>query len=306
MTDQIPAGDHLIPPGAVEEFVALRGGFVRVLRSANPARGDAPPLVLLHGAGNDSAAISWYHAWRQFGARCGVIAFDMPGFGLTQGIEPTGDPKQMADLTAEMLDALGLPKAVVVGFSMGGDVALNLALRHAERVGALILVAPGGLVPMFQNPWSHAMAWMASTVPASVAASIGSMAEDCYEDGYRYVMKHHEDLEPEIADEYAREARTHALMGQTRYNQATVGVLGMRNNNMPHVHTIAIPTLFLHGVDDPIVPRRASERAAEEMPDARYVEVPGCGHWVQLEFPEVFEREVGGFLDDLRTAAPPA
>jgi pimeloyl-ACP methyl ester carboxylesterase len=72
----------------------------------------------------------------------------------------------------------------------------------------------------------------------------------------------------------------------------------MRNNLLPAVHRITVPTLFFHGEEDPLVDPEGSRRASRLMPDARLVLVPDCGHWAQLESRDRFLAEVRRFLDD--------
>ena len=88
-------------------------------------------------------------------------------------------------------------------------------------------------------------------------------------------------------------------MGYGRYNQATLGPRGMRNNLLPDAFRIAAPTLFLHGEDDPLVDPGGSGAAVAAMPHAELVLVGRCGHWLPIEAPEIFLSEVTAFLQRL-------
>jgi pimeloyl-ACP methyl ester carboxylesterase len=274
----------VIPAGSTEEIVdgvrLLRGGVA-----------EGTPLLLIHGGGTDNAALSWFHAFAEFGGGRPVVAPDLPGFGRTT-VPPVGGPAALADFVA----GLGIGRAVVVGVSMGGDVALHLALRHPSLVSGLVLIAPGGLVPVLRNPAVQLSAWLASRLPDALLVPLARLANRFAGRAVRGMVADPSTLPPEVVDEFVREAhRPGAGMGYARYNQATLGPRGMRNDLSSQVAAITAPTVILHGTADPLVDIDGSRRAAAAMPHARLVELEGCGHWAQLERPEAFAREVRAF-----------
>lgn len=290
---------HLIPPGAVEEQLDLDGGTVRLLRSAADHPAGRFPLLLVHGGGFDNAAISWFHAFAAWGAEREVIAFDLPGFGYTT-LDPLGPPAVMADFTVRVAEAVGISRAVIVGVSMGGDVTLNLGLRHPDLVAGLVLVAPGGLSAGFDNSVVQWSAWAAAQLPDAVLVPLAGLASRFTRQAMKAMVHDIGDLPEQVRSEFVREARRpRAGMGYARYNQATLERRGMRNNVLPLVHRIGAPTLFFHGAQDPLVSPENSRAAAERMPDARLVLVPDCGHWAQLEASDRFAAEVDAFLAGL-------
>ena len=107
----------------------------------------APTLVLLHGLA--ASVFSWREVMEPLSAVGTVIAFDRPAFGLT-GRPMPGDwadenpysPEIQPNLTVSLMDKLGMEKAVLVGHSAGGTIAVHTALRHPDRVEALVLVDP--------------------------------------------------------------------------------------------------------------------------------------------------------------------
>lgn len=293
---------RLIPPGSTESFLQLDGGQVRTLRSsATPSDPSRPPLLLIHGGATDNSAISWYETFAALGAEQPVIAFDLPGCGATTGIEPVGGPDAMADFVMRAADRLGVGPAVVMGVSMGGDVALNVALRHPSRVTALVLIAPGGLMARFRSRTLQVSAWLLAQLPDRLLLPLVRVANRFVDAGLRAVVKDPDTLPPEVRTEFAREARRPgAALGYLRYNQATLGPAAMRNDLLPRVSQISVPTLFFHGEDDPIVNPDGSRRAAERMPHVELVLVPNCGHWAQLEAGDRFYAEVRRFLARIR------
>ena len=186
-----------------------------------------------------------------------------------------------------------------MGVSMGGDVALNVALRHPGLVEALVLIAPGGLVPVFRNRFVQLSAWLAAQLPDGVLVPLARLANTQVEAALKAMVHDPSRLPPEVVAEFRREARRPgAGLGYARYNQASLGPRSMRNNLLPVVHRITAPTLFFHGEDDPLVDPQGSLRASQLMPDARLVLVPECGHWAQLESRDRFLAEVRRFLSD--------
>lgn len=316
----------LVPPGARAQYLSVPGGTVRVLRdrasgddAATPDTGDATddtggprpvPVLLLHGGGSDCAAVSWYELFETIGgfappggpredapARA-VYAPDLPGFGLTT-VSPVGGPDRQAAFVADVADRLGVSRCVVVGVSMGGDVTLNLALARPDLVAALVLIAPGGLVPIFRNRPLQLLAWAASRLPEPVLNPLVRLANRHIDVALRSVVRDVGSLPEPVRREFAAQARRHPEgLGYRRYNQATLGPTGMRNNLLPVVARIAAPTLFFYGRDDGLVDPRGSAQAARRMPHARLVLVPECGHWAQLEASRRFAAELQRFLDD--------
>lgn len=295
---------RLLPPGADSRFLDVDGGRVRVLTAGPPAAAgapDPPAVVLLHGGGTDNAAISWYRLFAPLGRTHRVLAPDLPGFGATTGIAPVGGPWEQADAVARIMTAAGVGRAVVFGVSMGGDAALRLALRHPGRVDGLVLVAPGGLVPVLHNRFAHGAAWLAAQLPERLLVSLGAVAGRFTRSTLRAMVHDFSTLPGPVVEEFAREAvRPGGSLGFARYNRATLGRRAMLNDARGEVGAITAPTLFFHGENDPMVPIAGSREAAGLMPDARVAGVPACGHWAQLEAHDRFLAEVVPFLDRLR------
>lgn len=288
--------DGLLPPGADRRWVDTSAGRLAVLHAGEPVAGRVP-VVLVHGGGTDAAAISWYRLLPSLGEDTEVFAPDLPGFGASLGVDPVGGPAALADVVVEVLDAVGVRRAVVVGVSMGGDVALNVALRHPGRVAGLVLIAPGGLVGVFRNQWAQGAAWAASVLPDVVLLPLGRLANRFVRVALKAVVKDVSRLPEEVVSEFVRLARhPRGVLGYARYNQAALGPRGMRNDLSGRVREIGVPALFLHSAADPLVPIDGSRRATAAMPRARMVVVPDVGHWVQLEDHDRVLAEVRDFL----------
>ena len=292
--------DRLLPEGATESWLDHAGGRIRVLRGGPPdpdPRTDRLPVILLHGGGYDNAAISWYKVFGPLAADRLVIAPDLPGFGYTEGIRVTGRVDDLADLVIMISRAYGLSRVAVAGISMGGDIALHVALHHAETVAGLVLVAPGGLAERLKNRPTQFGAWLAAQLPDPLLYGLGHLAGRFTDSYLRRMVHDPASIDGRVRAEFAREARRPGSgIGYGRYNQATLGPGRMRNNLVGELLRIAVPTLFLHGEDDPLVDPANSLAAVEAMPRAELVLVGQCGHWLPIEAPEIFVSEVTDFL----------
>ncbi len=145
-------GPQLPPPfqGVQERPLRLAGRTVLVgereyfVREAGPA--EAPPLVLVHGWGADSL-LNWYRVIPHLSGHFRVIAVDQRNHGKSDRVRGQYRVEGVADELAGVLDALGIGRAVVAGYSMGGMVAQVLAHRHPHRVSKLVLVATAAWMP---------------------------------------------------------------------------------------------------------------------------------------------------------------
>lgn len=286
----------LIPAGAQALIIDTPTGQLRVLHSAAQGAGGTP-AVLVHGGGSDNAAISWFRAMEPLARDRDVWAMDLPGFGGSIDVPPVGGPRELAAVVIEAMDALGVSKAVVFGVSMGGDVALNVALDHSGSVAGLVLIAPGGIIPVLRNPVTHYFAWLAAQLPDWLLTPMARLANRFVDRALRAMVKDPATLPAEVIPEFAREARhRRGGLAYGRYNQATLGSRRMRNDLSDRVHEITVPTLLLHGEDDPMVDPEGSRRAAARIPRAHLVMVPDCGHWAQLEAHDRFLTEAQALL----------
>lgn len=135
----VPAGERWLPtllPGGPLELPGRGTTFIRLRR---PAAGE-PTVLLLHGIGV-TADLNWFTAYPSLAERCGVVAIDHRGHG--RGIRPD-TPVRLADCADDAvaaLDALGIDRAIVVGYSMGGPIAQLTWHRHRDRLAGLVLCA---------------------------------------------------------------------------------------------------------------------------------------------------------------------
>jgi len=247
----------------------------------------------------DRASISWARLIQPLSADRMVIAPDLPGFGSSLSLVPAGSATAMAEVVIDVIDQMGVDRVVVAGVSMGGDVALNLALLAPNRVAGLVLVAPGGLATVVRNRATQMMAWASAQLPDALLLPLIGYANRFVRRFIYRMVKDTSTLPPAIVERFIDEARqAKAGIAYLRYNQASLGPFRMRNDLSDRVCAIESPTLFFHGADDALVDPVDSRRAATRMKRASLVTVPRCGHWAQLEAHDRFIAELDRFLTE--------
>jgi pimeloyl-ACP methyl ester carboxylesterase len=203
-------------------------------------------------------------------------------------------PEAQADLVIRLMDIFGIDQAILVGNSAGGTIATLTALRHPERVQALVLadaaIYSGGGTPAWLGPIlrSPQVQRLGPLVSRSVRLWGESAARSAWHDPSK--------LTPEIWE------------GSNRYQQVENWdralwefTLASHPLGLPErLDQIEIPTLVITGDDDRIVPTEESLRLADEIPNAELSVLPNCGHAPQQECPEAFLEALGEFLELLR------
>ncbi len=298
----VPPLEGTVPPEQLADpdsrFVEVNGITVHYkmagsVESGRPA--DRPYLVLLHGFA--ASTFSWREVMAPLSEMGTVVAFDRPGFGLTERPMPgewTGrspySPEAQADLTVGLMDALGIEWAVLVGNSAGGTVAMLTALSYPERVEALVLVdaaiyvgggTPGWVRPLLNTPQMRHLGPL-------LVRSIRNWGVDFA----RSAWHNPEKLTPEDWEGYIKPLRAEnwdrALWEVTRASHP----LGLEKR----LGEVRVPTLVVTGDDDRIVPTAQSIRLARELPRAELVVIPNCGHVPQEECPGPFVEAIEAFL----------
>ena len=118
---------------------------------------EAPPVLLLHGGGFDRARRSWAEVLPAWKDRFRMYAPDLPGYGDTEGFRRPHTIPELGVWALALMEGLEVPRAHVVGNSMGGGIALWLAFNHRERSGRLVPVGSYGLAG---RHWSQPVLWL--------------------------------------------------------------------------------------------------------------------------------------------------
>jgi len=250
---------------------------------------NAPAMVLIHGFA--SSTLVWSKVFLAL-ANCGyrVIALDMLGYGYSakpRNGEYTIDGQ--AKLLMRLLDALGIPRAIVVGSSYGGAVAATCALDYPERVEKLILV---GAVNNNRPLEFALMRLFGSPVFGDVVSPllIGSRRL------LRRRMKRVYDQHSWVLDERRVDARHLPLRAASTHRAIIRTVRGWDAERISRdAHLISQPTLLLWGETDREIPLADGERLHAEIPGSRLIVFLSCGHLPHEEYPEAFTNVVTDF-----------
>lgn len=255
--------------------------FAWVDNGARDADG-RPPVVLLHGIGGGKA--QWAPQLRQFAAAgWRAVAWDMPGYGESAAPGEFTFAALAASLET-LLDQLGLPRAVLVGHSMGGMVALEACARFPARIAGLVLACTS---PRFG---SSDGAWQKGFVGERVAALDAGR-------GMRgLAIEQVPTMMTRTATREARDAAVEVMSAvpEPTYRRALECLLTFdRRDVLP---LISVPTLVLAAAADTQAPPAVMEKMASRIQDCEYAVLPDCAHLANFERPDLFADAVCEFL----------
>ena len=255
--------------------------------------GGGDPVVLLHAAVADSR--QWDPQMSVLSARYRVVRYDMQGFGQTPSAEA---PVTRADELVELLDRLSIAKAHLVGVSNGGSAALDVAVAHPERVGALVLVAPGisGLRLADLGPDAAALfdfdsAQEAREQEAVAAGDFTRAAEISMQTWLAGYGRSLSSVSPELISR-VRDITKHTLRrasGRKPTPQLSPGAA-------TRLRSVSAPTLLFIGEYDLPNVRAMTDFVAKSIPHAKRFEFPGTAHWLNVEYADRFNQLMIEFL----------
>jgi pimeloyl-ACP methyl ester carboxylesterase len=286
----------------------LKQGFVRVgtIQVHHTYGGSgSPPILFIHGIGS-SGYIEWRSNLERFARDHRVFAPDLPGFGRS------GKPRGLrygialfARTTARYLDGRRLKRAIVVGTSMGGRVAIELALRHPEKVEKLVLVNalgfglpkiqpyyPALLLPRVGEALVRGVGVGLRVAPRSLIKRVaarftGGAAGDAMSDEYL------DDLTEMYASEGYPEAYSRTMRSLADPLALIMSGIADQSGKLAG---LGKPILLVWGDKDPLFPVELATRAHARMPGSRLVLIAGAGHTPQAERPDEFNRALAGFI----------
>ena len=259
--------------------------------------GDGPLLVLLHGITSTSDA--WREVMPELADHYTVVAPDLVGHG--RSAKPRGDYSLGAYAAGlrDLLAVLGFERGTVVGHSFGGGIAMQFSYLFPEYVERMVLISSGGLgkevhpllraavlpgsewvMPLMAREWSVRAGGAVAAVAGRLGLEAGpDLAE--FARGYASLTEHD-----------AREAFIHTM-------RSCIDPDGQRVSALDRLYLAdQMPTLFVWGTDDPIIPVAHGRNAHEIVPESRYVEIPGSGHWPMLDAPRRIVAELSSFINE--------
>jgi pimeloyl-ACP methyl ester carboxylesterase len=248
----------------------------------NPA---APPLLIISGITDYTAKCEWQAA--NLASDIFVVTFDNRGAGRSSTPTPGYTIADMADDAARLLDVLQIDSTAVFGFSMGGMIALNLALRQPRRVSRLILGCTTAGGRLFVRPEEAVVQSLASPV------SSGDKRQDCLNGlrisaSERFAIEHPEEIE-RLVDLAVANPQT--PLGYTGQFAAVLA-----HDVADRLAEISVPTLVLHGGADSLIPLENGRLLADNIPGARFILYPGAGHLFFIERAAAVNDDIRRFL----------
>jgi pimeloyl-ACP methyl ester carboxylesterase len=257
--------------------------------------GSGPALLLVHGIVGTNG--TWDAVLPELARTHTVIAPDLPGHGQSGSSAGDYSVGALAATLRDLLLALGIERATVVGHSLGGGVAMQFTYLFPEHAERLVLISSGGLGR------SVNLVLRSAALPGSelVTAGLG-LATLAGGRALRAVGL----LRPERASAPARElARSVESLADRETRQAflatlraVVGPVGQRVFAGDRLYLAqAMPTLIVWGAKDPIIPAGHGRRAHDAMPGSELVVLPGVGHFPPLEAPRELTAALRAFLD---------
>jgi 3-oxoadipate enol-lactonase len=245
--------------------------------------GAGDPVLLIHGLGLSGGA--WWRTVDALASTLRVITFDHRGVGQSESLTYAYTTEAMADDAVSILDALAIDRVHVYGFSLGGMVAQQVALRHPERVQSLVLGAThsGGRRAAFPEPEVVAFFRRRARMPSEEAA----WASVPYNYGPRARLEQMDRIAEDI------DRRLHNRFNERAYWAQLLAA--SLHNCYRRLERIRAPTLVVHGALDRVIPAANAYMTAERVPGARLKILDDAGHLYSTEEPAVDE-DIGAFF----------
>jgi pimeloyl-ACP methyl ester carboxylesterase len=278
-------------PAEETRFVDLGDGLAAHVRITGNRAGKT--LLLIHGY--TASAHTWDPLVDRLKAEHRLVVIDLPGHGLTR--TPPGYQASIegfADFVEKVCERLGLPKMIVVGSSMGGNTAWQLALRTPGRVDGLVLVAAAG--------WPRSDGADATETPITRLMrnpTLGPILRDLdataiFTQGLKASFVNEALATPEMVKRYVDLTRAPGhrpvildlRLNYTQRTPASDAVLAK----------IQAPTLILHGEKDALVPFEGGQKFDGAIPNSRLIPYPNVGHMPQEEIPDQVAADLKAFI----------
>jgi pimeloyl-ACP methyl ester carboxylesterase len=250
--------------------------------SAGPA--DAPPLLLLHGLGASKA--SWLTVVPQLAQHHRVVAIDLPGFGSTSKPRGRYDAPWFAKHVLSFMEVTNLRHALVAGNSMGGRVAMEVAMREPRMVRAIACLCP--VAAFYKRPFLWAARWarpeagvFALRLPR---AYLAEQLRHLFADPRRLHDDWYEAAIDDFLQTWRRPTARMAFFASLKniYVEEPSGESGF----WARLGKLQVPALYVYGRRDVLISPRFGSRIAKALPAAKVEVWEDCGHAPQLEHPE--------------------
>ncbi|SIP97971.1 alpha/beta fold hydrolase [Marinobacterium stanieri] len=272
--------DHLDLPLPIGQYAELENGLTLHYLEA----GEGPVVIWLHGSGPGASGFSNFKTNYPIFAEAGFrnIVLDLPGFGRSSKPE---DAYYNLDFFVECLNqflqATGIERCTLLGNSLGGAIALGQALAHPDTVERLVLMAPGGVEERetyFQMEGIVRMVEVFGQGPMGVEEMRQVMQLQLYDAS-------------QLDEELLKERAAVAVL-----QPANLFSTMMVPNMTERLSELRCPILGFWGSNDRFNPVEGVFKFMDNAPEARFTVLNRCGHWVQVEHTDLFNRTCIDFM----------
>ena len=248
--------------------------------------GAGEPVVMLHGSGPGvSAMANWQHNIGTLSQRFRVLAPDIVGFGATERPDDVVySLRTWTDHIWAFLDAHGIEKTTIVGNSLGGRIALQMATDRPDRIAKMVLMGAPGVGMTLTDGLAELRAYEPS------------------HDAMRDLLRNYFAADPAIITDELVAIRYEASIADGAYAAYRAMFLDPRHTGSElgitedEVRAIATPALLVHGREDKVVPVQVSVTMLGLLPNADLHVFSACGHWTQIERADEFSALVADYL----------
>jgi pimeloyl-ACP methyl ester carboxylesterase len=275
------------------ERIPIQTVLVQSQRIAYLDVGAGPPVILIHGFGG--SMWQWEHQQRALSRHFRVLTLDLPGSGLSDKPDIEYRPDQLLAFCTGFMDALEIPRATLIGNSMGAGLAIGMALTHPARVDKLVLI--GGLPPHVKEKLTsptirraietRAPAWL-------ISAGNWLFGGLVTESVLREIVHDPSVLTPAVIERSNRNRQRPGLIKP---------IMAVRDN-LPlwesgfatRIGTITQPTLVIWGEEDQVFPIPVGEELHRSIKGSRFARISGAGHIPQWEQPDLVNQSLIEFI----------
>lgn len=289
---------------------AVSSGFIELgsLRVHHTCGGRGSPVVFIHGLGS-SGYMEWRHNLDAIAAHHRVFAPDLPGYGRTDKPRARYTVPYFARFIRRYMEDRGLRSAVIVGASLGGGIALELALEEPSLVRKLVLVNTLGLgrpkMRIAQMTYGlvtlpgvgevvmrfarNALRWASPQMVRRIAARYSGASSDLSKSIDEVYLA-------DLKELYAKDEFHNAYLSTVRGLVHPRALFGGHHDVTQRLNELKIPVQLIWGADDPLFPLEHAARAHSLIERSRLAVIEGAGHTPQSERPEEFNRVLTRFI----------
>ncbi len=288
-----------IPPyfeplgGTPIERIPIKTVLVHGQRIAYLDAGTGPPVILIHGFGG--SMWQWEHQQHALSQHFRTLTLDLPGSGLSDKPDIDYLPDQMLDFCIGFMDALQIPRATLVGNSMGAGLAIGMTLTHPARVDKLVLISglPSQVMAKLtsrsfrQALESRAPVWLISLGNWL----FGGLVTDSV---LKEIVHDHRLLTPAVIER----------SNQNRRRPGIIKPILAARNALPsweadfasRISSITHPTMIIWGEHDRVFPPAVGEELHHRLRGSTFVRIPKAGHMPQWERPDLVNRSMIAYI----------